>query len=113
MFDGGLDRFAAMFLWHVQMIVLCVLFTRTATLSAAKIMLLKLLFVVNAFALFKLCSEEMFYPAIALAGMFMLFKFLGWAHSSTDEPPVPAVPEAAAPEKQAAAEDDAQNIPQE
>jgi hypothetical protein len=113
MFDGGLDQLAAMFLWHVQMIVLCVLFTRSANFSAAKIRLLKLLFVVDAFALFKMCSKEMLYPAVVLASMIMLFQFLGWAHSSVDESPTPDVPVAAAPEKQPAAEDGAQNIPQE
>ena len=94
MLEGGLGGFPEIFLWHMQMIILCLFFNQRANLDGFKLMLLKLCFVLNAGLLVKMRCAEMAYPAIALPAMFLLFKFLEWARTYIDRPAAaPAVQE--------------------
>jgi hypothetical protein len=87
MLDGGWSGFPEIFLWHMQMVVLCVFFNQRANLDGAKLLLLKMCFVLNAVVIIKLHCAEMAYPAVALPAMFVLFKFLEWARAYVDQPP--------------------------
>lgn len=79
MLAGGLDRFPEAFMWHVQMIILCIIFNARNSQNDAKIILLKVTFVVNAFILCNLRTANVLYMAMVLEHLFLLFAVLGWA----------------------------------